>query len=158
MKKGFAGILGTAIGLALGVLGSKYFSNKKIDEKEKKVNKFKDYYQLLNQWLTLKQEGQSLEKYFIDHGYRSIAIYGMGELGNRLYNELKNSEIEVKYAIDQYAGTTYSEIEIVELDGNLEEVDIIVVTSIFAYDEIKDQLEEKVMYPVVSLEDVVFEL
>lgn len=44
------------------------------------------FYDILNQWLMLKQEDKSLEKYFVENNISSVAIYGMGEMFNRLYN------------------------------------------------------------------------
>lgn len=158
MKKVITGLLAVIVGAAAGAFGVNYLKEKKITEKEQKIEKFKNYYNLLNQWLTLKQDGISIEKYFIDHGYRTIAVYGMGEMGKRLCSELKNSEIEVKYAIDQFAGSTYSEVDIVDMEDELKKVDVIVVTATFAFDEIKEQLEQKTDDPVISLDDVVYEL
>ena len=113
---------------------------------------------MLNQWLLLKQEGKSLEKYFAENGYKTIAIYGMGEMGNRLYDELKNSSVvEIKYAIDKNAAGTYSELEVFDPDDEMTEVDAVIVTAIFAFDEIEDELSEKIQCPIISLEDVVYE-
>ncbi len=158
MKKSVVGFLAAAIGVATGAAVVNYYKNKKLVEKANKVDKFKGYYNMLNQWLVLKNEGKKLDKYFIHHGYKTIAIYGMGELGNRLYEELRNSEIEVKYAIDKKADSTYSELDVYNLEDGLEEVDVVVVTAIFDYEKIEEELENVLSYPIISLEDVVFEL
>ena len=113
---------------------------------------------MLNQWLVLKQEGKSLEQYFIENGYKTVAIYGMGEMGNRLYDELKDSSIEVKYAVDQNAASTYSELEVFEKEDAFEDVDVMVVTAIFAFDEIEEEIGDKIKFPIISLEDVVYEI
>jgi len=158
MKKVGIGLIAALTGAVAGAVGVSYFKNKKIVEKEGKVDKFKDYYNLLNQWLMNKNEGKKIEKYFLDNGYKTIAIYGMGELGNRLYEELKDSEIDVKYAIDKNAESTYSELTVIDLDEDMEPVDVILVTAFFAFEEIQETLEEKVDYPIVSIEDVIYEL
>jgi phosphoglycerate dehydrogenase-like enzyme len=112
---------------------------------------------MLNQWLSLKQQGKSLEQYFIDNGYKSIAIYGVGEMGARLCEELKGTSIEVKYGIDKNASSTYSELEVKDAAEYVyEKVDVIVVTAIFAFDEIYGVMESKVDCPILSLEDIVF--
>jgi len=159
MKKGMAGVLGGILGATAGALAVGKVTSKTIDEKQDKVDKFKTYYKMLNQWLALKQEGKSLEKYFEENGYKTIAIYGMGEMGNRLYDELKNSKVvEVKYAIDKNASSTYSELDVIDVDDEMDEVDAVVVSAIFAFDEIEEDLGAKVDCPVVSLEDVVYEV
>ncbi|MBQ8326639.1 MAG: hypothetical protein IJX86_06165 [Lachnospiraceae bacterium] len=158
MGKVGTAVVSALLGAAAGAAGTNYLNQKTITQKTEKVDKFKGYYNMLNQWLMLKQEGKSLEKYFVDNGYKTIAIYGMGEMGNRLYDELKNStEVEIKYAVDQNAASTYAEIDVIDKDEDYEDVDVMVVTATFAFDEISEELSEKVNFPVVCLEDVVFE-
>ena len=82
----------------------------------------------------------------------------MGELGNHLYEELKNSSIQVKYAIDKNVDSTFSDLEVCSLEDELEDVDVVVVTAVFAFDEIVDEISDRVNCPVISLEDVVYEL
>ncbi len=158
MKKGILGILATVTGAVAGAAAMNYYKSKKVTEKAEKVDKFKGYYNLLNQWLVIKHEGKSLDNYFLMQGYKSIAIYGMGELGNRLYEELRNTEVTVKYAIDKKAESTYSELNVVSLEDELETVDAVVVTATFAFDEICEELENVLDCPIVSLETVVYDL
>lgn len=163
MKKGLFGILGLVTGAAAGFAGDRYLISKGNDRIQGKVDKFKGYYNILNQWLILKQEGKSLEKYFTDNNYKTIAIYGMGELGNRLYEELKDSsEVELKYGIDNNAASTYSEMEVISLDeyeeADTDDVDVIIVTATFAFDEIEEKLSDIVNCDIVSLDDVVFDV
>lgn len=96
--------------------------------------------------------------FFTQNSYKTVAIYGMKELGERLYDELKDSEIEVKYVIDKNADTIYADVDVIEPEDTLEDVDVIVVTAIHYFDEIEEALGAKVDYPVISLEDVVYEL
>lgn len=157
MKKGLIATIAAIVGGAAGSAVTCNFLSKKVKQEEKNVDKFKGYYNVLNKWLSLKQEGKSPEEYFLNNGYKKIAIYGMGELGNRLYDELKNSGVEVKYAIDKNIADTYSGLKVLDLEDRLEEVDVIVVTAIFAFDEIEETLHSKVDFPIISLEDVVWE-
>lgn len=160
MNKGMTAILSTVFGAAAGALTVSKVKSKAIEMKTGKVDKFKAYYNMLNQWLLLKQDGKNLKEYFKNNGYNTIAIYGMGEMGNRLYDELKDSEIQVKYAIDKNADSTYAQIPVKDLEDDLEEVDVIVVTAIFAFEEIEEEILERVNYPypIISLEDVVYEI
>lgn len=158
MKKGLlTGVVGV-VGVIGGAAAMGMMKGKAVDAKAEKVDKFKGYYNMLNQWLILKQEGKSLEQYFINNGYKTIAIYGMGEMGNRLYDELKGTSIQVKYAVDQNAASTYSELEVIDKNEGFEDVDVMVVTATFAFDEILEEVSGKVDFPVISLEDVVYEI
>ncbi len=60
-----------------------------------------NYVQLLYKWLELKNIGVTIENFLKTHGIKSIAIYGAGTLGARLYNELISSDIEIKFIIDK---------------------------------------------------------
>ena len=90
--------------------------------------------------------------------FRSVAIYGMKELGERLYDELENSGIEVCYIIDKNADSIYADVDVITPDDDLKPVDVIVVTAIYYFDEIEEMLSEKVDYPVISLEDILYEV
>jgi hypothetical protein len=158
MKKGMVAVISAVLGAIAGSVGQGYIKNKQIDERNKKVDKFKSYYNMLNQWLVIKQGGKSLAEYFIDNDIKTIAIYGMGEMGNRLLDELKDSEVEVKYGIDKQADYTYADIDVVSPDEELDDVDAVVITAIFAFDEISEELGRNVSCPIISLEDVVYEL
>lgn len=145
-------------GLALvGGLVYKGTSNL-LNEKEKKINKFKKYYNTTNQWLYNKNKGINLSEYFINKGYNNIAIYGMGELGCRLYEELKETPVKVSYAIDKEANSRYSEVKVIELNQKFDDVDAIVVTPIFDYESIKETLVGKTDNTIISLEDIFYDL
>ena len=158
MRKGTVAVLSAIAGAVVGAVGSGYLGSKQVEQKAGKVDKFKGYYNILNQWLILKQEGRSLAEYFEANHYSTVAIYGMGEMGNRLYEELKDSNIKIQYSVDQNAESTYSELEVIDPEGDFAPVDAMVVTATFAFDEIEKELSQKVEFPIISLEDVVYEI
>lgn len=157
MKKGAAGTaIKAAAGIAAGWMITKKKYKKEVEWRDARIDKFKNYFDLTNEWIRLKNQGIRLEKFFMDNGWSEIAIYGMGELGNRLAEELKNSSITVKYAIDRKTGMTHPEIEVLELGDTLPPVDVIVITPFFMYDVIEEELMDLVSYSIVSIEDVIF--
>jgi predicted metal-dependent RNase len=158
IHKAIAIIITFTCGMAAGGALVYYFKNKIINSESKRLSKFKCYYNMLNQWLILKQDGKRLEEYFINKGYQKIAIYGMGELGNRLFEELKNSSITVTYGIDKNSSNTYSELEVYDLNEDLKEVDVIIVTAVFDFDKIQTSLSKIMKCPIISLDDVIFEI
>ncbi|NBH36273.1 hypothetical protein D3Z58_22790 [Clostridiaceae bacterium] len=158
MKKNIFIVVSSFISCIAGAgITAKMYSTKTA-KLEDNFQKMYEFYKILNKWLTLKQEGKSLKDYFLKNGYKSVAIYGMKELGERLYDELKDTEIEVKYMIDKNADNLYSEVTIVTPDGELEEVDVIVVTAVHYYEEIENMLKNKIDYPILSMEDIVYEM
>lgn len=98
-----------------------------------------------------------MSSYFDNHGYKKIAVYGMSYAGETLINELKDSEVELAYGIDQKVGL-YSYIDILSVDDPLPEVDAVVVTAITFFDEIEEKLRDKVSCPIISLEDILYEV
>lgn len=158
MKKGTIASLATLLGATAGAAAVQATQKKKSDARVDKLRKMGEFYNLLIQWLSIRQEGKSLVSYFTQNEYGKIAIYGMKELGERLYDELKDSEVEIKYIIDKNADAIYADVDVVTPDDPLEEVDVIVVTAIHYFDEIEMMLEEKVSCPILSLEDIVYEI
>ncbi len=157
MKKSwFKEVIVFLSGSIVGAVGISKITSKSIDANDKRIDKFKSYYSVLTQWLALKQKNESLERYFINKRYKTIAIYGMGELGNRLYEELKTTGIIIEYGIDKNFG--FGDIKILNLDDELPKVDVIVVTAVFDFDKISNDLKDRVNCPIVSLEDIVYEI
>lgn len=125
---------------------------------EKTSNKYLALFLMMNQWVRVKQQGKNLSFYFKKNGYKRIAVYGMGHIGQTLVDELKQTSIEVEYSIDQNAKYLYADIDIVTLDDKLEEVDAIVVTAITFFDEIAEKLSGRINCPIISLEDILCEV
>lgn len=128
------------------------------DEEKEPADKHRLYYELCNQWIKMQNDGYHIETFFREKGYRSIAIYGMGELGNRLIEALDGTDVQIKYGINKNMRDAFAEIDIKGLDEEDEftDIDCIVVTPFHIYDEIKDELEKKCSCDVISLEDVVY--
>ena len=158
MKKLTISGLSALLGASVGAVAVGTMQKPKTVRRADHTQKMTEFYRILIEWLRIRQEGKSLVSYFIQNGYKTVAIYGMKELGERLYDELKDSEISVKYVIDKNADAIYVDVDVVTPEDFLEEVDVIVVTAIHYFDEIEEALAEKIDCPVISLEDIVFEL
>ena len=128
---------------------------KKENNFSKNDEKFVSYFNVLEQWMCLKENGKSVERYFNDLGYKKIAIYGMANMANHLIRELENTTIEISFGIDKRANVLYGKIPIISLNDVLPNIDVIVVTPVFDYTNIKKFLLGKTNAPVVSLEEVV---
>ncbi len=139
-----------------GVLTARHAATKRIYEEWKGREKNISLYHLTNEWLAMKQKNMDFAKYFKDRGYCSIAIYGMGYLGERLVDELNHTGIGISYAIDRGKKGGYAGVAIKDLDGELPAVDAVVVTPIYDFWEIKRNLAGVLECPVISLEDIIF--
>lgn len=158
MNKGVIGVLSLLAGAAAGAAGTGKVIGKQINVNKQMSDKHLALFLMMNQWVKVKQEGKNLASYFEEEGYKEIAIYGMSYAGETLVEELKGSNIKIKYGIDQKADSIYEEFDVVSPDDVLEKVDAIVVTSITFFDEIEEKLSEKVDCPIISLEDILYEV
>lgn len=154
----FSTLAGMVVGAVAGGVAAQKVSSKKIKELLEGHKKVHELYMAFDQWLRIRQEGKTLVEYFEKNNYKTVAIYGMKELGERLYDELANTGIEVRYIIDKNADAIYADVDVVTPDDDLEPVDVIVVTAIYYFDEIEENLSEKVDYPIASLEDILYEV
>lgn len=153
------GLLGlTAVG---GVI---WGAKKAIEKANKYESRYKYYYDMTNQWLRNKNEKRNTKEYFNNNNYSTIAIYGMGEMGNRLYEELEDTDVEVLYFIDKNAEDIYygiDDIPVVGLDDieRQEKVNAIIVTPVYDFDSIEETLSQyEFDGDIISLEDIIFEI
>ena len=150
MKKQLILMISLVMGFAAGVSIIRQ-REKKAKQKEKEMSeKHLALFLMMNQWVQVKQEGKKLADYLSEHGYKNIAVYGMSFAGERLVNELRGT--------DKQADTLYSEIDLVSLEDEWKEVDAIIVTAITFFDEIEKMLSQRIYCPILSLEDILYEI
>ena len=118
------------------------------------ANKARAAYRLTAKWLEIKKKGHSLIEFFENNHFQSIAIYGMAELGRRLYDELDESGVEIKYLIDKSPNGMENILNFTLLDGRRLDVDVIVVTVASAEKQIVSELQESGYRKVIGLSDI----
>lgn len=143
--------------VAIGfILGMKY-SNKEIIKISNISSKHWRLYEIAIQWI---KRQENIEGYIVRNGYKSVCIYGMSHLGDCLTGTLRKAGIEVLYGIDKNADKLYNQyVEIYNMDDNLPMADLIIVTTIVHFGEIKTELEKKFgkEINIVSLEEILTE-
>lgn len=73
-------------------------------------------------------------------------------------SELENSNVKVMYAVDKNADRIFADVDVLTPDERLPEVDAVIVTPITFFDEIEDCLSEKLDCPILSMEDILYEV
>lgn len=135
-------VLGLA---AVGGIGAAYANYAAYKKGEDKINRLDSYYHIMQKWIKSRQNGTSLKKVLEALECGRIAIYGMGILGELFYNEAKAEGIEVVGFVDKNAEILVEGIDglplmpIMEMEA--QGVDSVIVTPIFAYDEIAAEIE-----------------
>ena len=106
--------------------------------------------------MVLRNKKRTVAEYFENRNIKNVAICGLGRLGLCLYEELKNSNIHVKYAIDDKAESfSYLNLRVVSLESNLEAVDAIVVTKFISHIKTLDILRKKATCEILNLQDII---
>ena len=157
MKKRIFEILNVILGLGIMMSLVKQFGGKK-DSTKNKNDKMTVYYQLMNKWMKLREENRTVSEYMEKHGFETIAIYGLGDIGRHLEKELKDSKITVLYAIDRIKDYLLIDLDVYSPESELPPVDAVIVTPVMEFDNIHRILEKKISCPILSMTDVVNEL
>lgn len=110
---------------------------------------------ILCKWLTVRQRGGTLKPFFEDNWLNHVAVYGMGELGERLLEELRSAGITVDYAIDRRIPTVNGLKVYGTEERTYPATDAVIVTPLGIYWDIAALLEVKTDAPVLAIEDVV---
>lgn len=146
-----------------GGIQKPYFKIWKDFTNEKMVSltdRYKNYYYVLNRWLELKNKNLSLEHYFISREIKRIAIYGIGELGIRLLEELRATYIKVICIIDKdFKDEDYEGIPVIkpQVLNQLNDIEAIVVTPFYIFGTIKEFLITHIQEDkIISLNEIVF--
>lgn len=138
------------------VLGLKY-SNREIVKMHMLASKHWALYELAVRWI---KNPKRIERYIIEHGYEKVCIYGMSYLGDCLTSTLRDSGIEVICGIDRNVDHLYNPyIPIYRPGDSLPDVDLIIVTTIMYFEQIKSELEVTLgkKTNIVSLEKILYE-
>lgn len=157
MKKLLSRLILLLLGMAIGAVSVGNMMNEKIIEKYNLSEKHRILFQLMCMWVKVKQQQESLAEYFCHNEMKNIAIYGFGVVGRLLGSELKDSNIFVRYIIDKNVNSG-SIKKIYTPDEELPDVDAIIVTAVTYFDEIEKNMSSKMRCPIVSLEDIMFDL
>lgn len=118
------------------------------------IIKFRKLFYCMLDWNRLKSEGKSIERFLQTNGYYSIAIHGIGEVGELIYEELKDSSIEIKYAIDRSALDFEGQLSIMKMEDELPKVDLIISTVFGDTKDILEQLKSRSKSSVLRLDQI----
>ena len=116
----------------------------------------------MKRWLENRNAGKTFADYFCECGYKEIAIYGIGDIGRLLYEEIRDSDITVKYFADRNGEGIHEwdGIPVVTVSDipDMPEVDILVITPVGHYGGISESLAKKApRVRTLSMREAVYE-
>lgn len=131
----------------------KVFS-KELEERERVIQKYRQFYRIFLQWIKVEQNRGSIAKYLQEQKLINIAIYGYGDLGKTLYNQLENTDIIVTEILDKREIGIENNLVIKKPMGGNRDVDAVIVTAVYYFDEIQKELNELGYKNIISLQNL----
>ena len=114
--------------------------------------------QVLDFWMSLREQGRSVAQWLMDSHINTVAIYGLGYLGRHLLTELTASGIEVSCVIDRDVQRETNVGAVRSLSDELIPADAIIVTPAGQYDAIRRDIKKRTDCRTISLEHILTEL
>lgn len=127
------------------------------DVKKEDYEKIKKYYQLLNRWMVNHENDRWIAKVLSSLNMYNIAIYGMGDLGRHLEKELESSVIKVSLCFDKRSVFLHRDDALTYIKERYSDLDVIIVTPVMEYKDIRLHLKKFFDVPIMSLEELVYE-
>lgn len=156
MKKGIiAGLISLASFVTGFIIGGKVLVNM-INDYKRRMKRNLSNMLLFNDWLEFLYSGGKVEQYFYNHGYKRIMIYGNGYIGKRLQQALEQTDIEVAAVMDKAVSSDERGL-VTGIDSSIPDVDCIVITPVYYYDEIFSMLHKKTKLPLVNIQEIINE-
>lgn len=156
MKKIFCILFICMSSFCIGIVYIIYRCGYILEDRQKRVDKFYAYFNLLDQWMCCKEQDLEFVDFFTENNIRSVSIYGMGKIGRHLAYELVRNGIKIEYVIDEGENALYGKEPHYNLQDDLPDVDAVIVTPIDIFDNIKDEiLKKNKKMQVISLKTIV---
>lgn len=122
----------------------------------------KIYYEILYLWLDNRNNNRNIANYFNVRNIHKIAIYGGGNLGKLLYDELKiENKCIVNYIIDkQHVENDFGNLPIIKLQelDKAESVDAIIITPVYAAEKIIVELSKYSLKNIICIDEIICSL
>lgn len=124
--------------------------------KDRIIQKYKIYYQMLASWMGLLEKGERISSYLEKNGYNRVAVYGGHDVGQHLVEQLQETEVCVGYIIDRDCSFIKKGVlPVYHPDDLLPKTDAIIVTPVWDYPNIKEKLSVKISCPIISLQEII---
>lgn len=90
-------------------------------------------------------------------GFHKVAIYGMGKIGLRLYQEIRGG-VEVKCFIDRNAAYIKNDMPVYTLEQDIPPVDFVIITLTDREKRILNEVSSKLQVPAKNIQDLILTL
>lgn len=128
-------------------------------QKEKQQEKCSRLLKLMCKWTVNAHKGIRITDFLTRREWRSVAVYGAGDVGKCLLTELSDSDIKVQYVIDRRKTGLDLPLDypVYSPEDKLPAADCVIVTAVMDYGEISRSLKDRLGCPFISIEDIVYQ-
>lgn len=125
------------------------------NNKDKRIRRAYDNINVLRCLLEMKNNNITVTEKLSLGKEKKIAIYGNGIIGKQIAKQLMLEGIQIVYSVDKLSNVLcYDGVPVYRPDLKLPQADIIIVTPLDEYADIKKKLENKLTCRVVSVGDL----
>ena len=132
--------------------GTEEILDSKLIGLESEIQKFKLFYHVMSKWM-LNGANNIVEK-LAEKNVDTYIIYGYAELGRILKKQLELAGFQLLYVFDKKMMLPTDGIKFYRPQPGLPEADIIIVTAVYYYEEIKKELSEMGYESIYSIQDL----
>lgn len=151
-KKALISFIMSIATLVTGIFVTRNIYIKRLRDIQDIVKKNDMIIKAYDKWMQLEENGKTINDILHAHGYQTVGIYGMGYLGKRLYERLVAEGADILCGIDKNAHYMYKNLYVYAIDDDdFPDADVIIVTPIYFYNEIRDTIREYRNVDVCSL-------
>ena len=123
----------------------------KIIKLEKRKDELDKILNLMYVLVRFKISGGSIKTFFDRNEYNSIAVYGMGRLGEVLCDYLVQEGLGLLFCIDCNPDYVFYDIPVYHVDDVIPNADIVIVTVMD--EKVKELLQQKKIGDAIMIED-----
>lgn len=109
-------------------------------------------------WLNCIEQGKSVAEYLHKNNIHTVAVYGMGRLGQHLVMQLEKTDIQILYIIDRRGQKLSNEYKVKGIDDELLPVDAVILTVMGDVQDIFIKLSSRIDSKLISLFEILYEI
>lgn len=121
---------------------------------DKTIYKYMQYKDIYDALENMKKDGRSIANFFVQKKVSKAAVYGYGALGQKVISDLERYGIKISYVVDLEKDKFNTEYKVYTPFDVLPETEYMIVTPVFAEQEIIDKMKAKNIHKIVTMKEI----
>lgn len=136
-------------------IAHKFNQSFNVAELEYRYKRSSKILEILDIWLSQKENNRTCKKYLYEQGINSIVIYGCGVLGKHLAREMIEAEIKIDCIMDRKLGIAVDGIDSRKIGDNIDDSAVIVITPVVDIKNIESVLRKFYKNRIIHVSEIV---